>query len=222
MKTFKFLVFGLLFLSISSCVDIFDEIVLHNDGSGTYKYTVNLSASKVKINSILALDSIDGRRIPKIPEIKEKIALYTQKLEAKEGISNVKVEANYVDFIFKLSCDFTNVNALQSAIRDIVKEESKDKSDPLFSETWLTWDGKQLVRSIPNFQAPVNKLKPEDQEALKKGKYIAVSRFDKDVSKCDNPQAVVSASKKAVKLETSTHAVSANPALLKNTITLAN
>jgi hypothetical protein len=222
MKFVHCLFIGILLSSLTSCVDIFDEIVLHTDGSGTYKYTVNMSASKVKINSILALDSIDGRRVPKIPELKEKIALYMKKLEAKEGISNVKMESNFVDFIFKFSCDFTNVTALQNAIREIIKEEAKDKNDPLFSETWLTWDGKQLVRSVPNFQAPLAKLKPEDQEALKKGKYIAVSRFDKAIQKCDNPQAVISGSKTAVKMETSTHAVSANPGLLKNTITLVN
>ena len=112
-----------IFLVLQSCVQIFDEIIVHNDGSGTYKYTVNLSASKIKINSVLALDSIDGKRVPKIPEVKEKIALYIKKLEAKEGISNVKVEANYIDFIFKFSCDFTNVAALQEGIREVVKEE---------------------------------------------------------------------------------------------------
>ena len=84
---------------------------------------------QVKINSVLALDSIDGQRVPKLPEIKEKIALYKQKLEDKEGISNVKVDANYDDFVFKFSCDFSNVTALQNAVREIVKEESRDKKE---------------------------------------------------------------------------------------------
>lgn len=209
-----------LLIGLNSCVDIFDEIILHTDGSGTYKYTINLSASKVKINSVLALDSIDGQRVPKLPEIKEKIAFYKQKLEDKEGISNVKVDANYDDFVFKFSCDFSNVTALQNAVRDIVKEESRDKNDPIFNETWLTWDGQQLVRSIPNFKSPINRLKAEDQEALKNGKYISVTRFDKPVSKCDNPQAQINPSKTAVMVKSSTHAVTANPSILKNTITL--
>lgn len=209
-----------LLLGLNSCVDIFDEIILHTDGSGTYKYTINLSASKVKINSVLALDSIDGQRVPKLPEIKEKIALYKQKLEDKDGISNVKVDANYDDFVFKFSCDFSNVTALQNAVREIVKEESKDKNDPIFNETWLSWNGEELVRSIPNFKSPMNRLKAEDQESLKNGKYISVTRFDKPVSKCDNPQAQINPSKTAVMVKSSTHAVTANPSILKNTITL--
>ena len=211
-----------LMLTLNSCVDIFDEIIVHNNGSGTYKYTVNMSASKVKINSILALDSIDGKKVPSLEEIKSKIALYSSKLEEKEGISNVAVDANYDDFVFKFSCDFTSVTALQNAIRDIIKEESNDKNNPLFNENWLSWDGKQLVRSIPNFQTPLNKLKPEDQEALKKGKYIAVSRFDKPIAKCDNSNAQISPTKTAVMVKSTAFAVATNPSLLKNTIQLEN
>lgn len=218
----RILLFGFLMLTLSSCVDIFDEIILHADGSGTYKYTVNMSASKVKINSILALDSVDGKRVPKLPEIKEKIELYRSKLEEKEGISNVKVEANYDDFIFKISCNFDNVADLQNGIREIVKEESKDKNDPVFDENWLSWDGKTLTRITPNFQNVIHKLKAEDQEKLKDGKYISVSRFDKAVTKCDNGQAQISPTKTAVLIKSSTYSVATNPAVLKNTITIAN
>ncbi|MNJ83498.1 hypothetical protein D3C87_09160 [compost metagenome] len=213
---------GFLILTLSSCVDIFDEIILHADGSGTYKYTVNMSASKVRINSILALDSVEGKRVPKLPEIKEKIEFYRSKLEEKEGISNVKVEANYDDFIFKISCDFDNVADLQNGIREIVKEESKDKNNSDFDENWLTWDGKTLTRINPNFQSVIHKLKAEDQEKLKEGKYISVSRFDKAILKCDNGQAQISPTKTAVLIKSSTYSVATNPLILKNTITISN
>lgn len=222
MKLIKFFFLLPVLALFTSCVDIFDEIVLHQDGSGTYKYTLNLSASKVKINSLLALDSLDGQRIPKIPEIKDKIKLYTEKLEQKEGISNVKVDANYDNFIFKFSCDFTSVNTLQTAIKEILKEEIKDKNNPLLNENWVSWDGKQLVRNIPNFTSPISKLKAEDKELLKNGKYIAVSRFDKEVVKCDNANAQISPSKTAVMVKASTFQVASNPSLLKSSVTVAN
>lgn len=210
-----------LFLS-QSCVDIFDDITVHSDGSGTYKYTINLSSNKVKVNSILALDSVNGRRVPKLPEIKEKIALYQKKLEEKEGISNVKVEANYEDFVFKFSCDFNSVSNLQEAIKEIIKEEGKDKTNALLSESWLSWDGKQLVRSIPNIQSSIQKFTGDDMEALRNGQYIAVSRFDNQVLKTDNPQAQISPSKLAVMIKTTAYAVATNPTLLRNTITVAD
>ncbi len=207
-------------LLLTSCVDIFDEIILHNDGSGTYKYTINLSASKLKINSVLALDSVDGQRVPKLPEIKEKIAFYKDLLMTKEGISNVKVDANYTDFVFKFSCDFASVSNLQAAVREIILAESKDKENPIINETWLSWDGKQLVRSIPNFQSPINRLKSEDQETLKKGQYISVCRFDREILKSDNSLAIISPSKTAVMVKASIYNVSNNHDLIKNTVSL--
>ena len=51
----------LLFL-LSSCIEIIDDISMNNDGSGTFKYSINLSQSKVKVNSYLALDSINGEK----------------------------------------------------------------------------------------------------------------------------------------------------------------
>lgn len=216
-KLLTLLAIALLFV-ISSCVDIFDEVILHKDGSGTYKYSINMSASKVKINSILALDSINGRRVPKLQEIKDKIALYRQKLEEKPGISNVLVDANYTDFVFKISCDFESIADLQTALHQIMLEESSDRNDAIFSQNWITWDGHTMVRSIPNLDAPIHKLKPEDQELLKNGKYISVTRFDVPVLKCENPNAQISPSKTAVMLKSNTYAVAKNPSLLQNTI----
>lgn len=212
---------GFLILALSSCVDIFDDITIHADGSGTYKYTINMSANKVKINSILALDSVDNRRVPKLPEIKEKIEFYRTKLGDKKGISNVKIDANYDDFIFKISCDFESISDLQEGIREIIKEESKEKNDPILNENWLTWDGKTLTRIVPNFQSFIHKLKTEDQESLKKGQYVSVSRFDKPILKCDNPQAQISPTKIAVLIKSSTFSVATNPSVLKNSIVVS-
>ena len=54
---------------LSACIEILDDIKFNADGSGTFKYTINLSSSKVKINSILALDSLDGKKVPSKNEI---------------------------------------------------------------------------------------------------------------------------------------------------------
>lgn len=213
---------GFLILALSSCVDIWDDITIHADGSGTYNYRVNMSASKVKINSILALDSVDGRRIPKLAEIKEKIEYYRNKLEEKQGISNVRIESNYDDFIFKIYVDFESVADLQNGIREIIKEEIKDKNDPVLDENWLSWDGKTLTRIVPNFQAVIQKMKAEDQEKLKKGKYTSVSRFDKPIIKCDNPQAKISPTKTAGLIESNTYSVGTNPSVLKSTFVVSN
>jgi hypothetical protein len=59
MRYFKFFLSALILFSFTSCIEIIDDVTVKNDGSGSMKYTINLSASKVKINTILALDSLD-------------------------------------------------------------------------------------------------------------------------------------------------------------------
>jgi hypothetical protein len=219
MKYFPYV--ALLLFSLGSCIEIIDDISIKSDGSGTFKYTVNLSASKIRINSVLALDSLDGRRVPSIAEIQEKIELYKGRIEKKEGISNVRVETNYNDFILKFQCDFTNVQALQKAVREIVIEESREKNIAELNHTWLSWDGTKLVRSVPDLAAETtNRFKAEDTEALQKGSYISITRFDRPVEKFENKLAQLSANKLAVKVATNPYALSQNVKLVENTIYL--
>ena len=211
----------ILLFSLGSCVEIIDDISIKSDGTGTFKYTINLSASKIKINSLLALDSLDGKKVPSIADIREKIEFYRDKLEKKEGLSNVKAEVNYTDFILKFQCDFQNIQILQKAIKEIILEENKDW-DKDFDHNWLVWDGSKLTRSIPTLPEKMTaKLKKEDTEALQKGSYISISRFDRPVEKYENPQAQLSANKMAVMVKTNPYALSQNTELLENTIYLS-
>lgn len=217
----KYILFAGILLFFTSCVEIIDDITVKSDGSGTFKYTVNLSSSKVKVNSYLALDSLDGKKVPSLAEIQQKINFYKEKIEAKEGISNVKVEANYTDFILKFQCDFKSVDALQKAVKEIVIEENKYKELKEINHNWLEWDGTKLTRSVPTLTTQTTeKLKAEDAEALKKGTYVSISRFDRPVEKFDNSNAQLSANKLAVMVRSNTYSLAQNIELLENTIYL--
>lgn len=204
--------------SLTSCIEILDDLTLNNDGSGTFRYSINLSSSKVKVNSILALDSLDGKKVPSIDEISKKIKAVVDQLKEQEGISNVQMESNYDDFIFKLQCDFTSTKVLQEAITTIIKSEAKNND---FETPWLTYDDDKLIRSIPQFTIEkTNQLKKEDAELLKAGSYTSITRFERDVESYENESAKKSKNNKAVMLRTNTHSLSQNPSLLDNTIYL--
>lgn len=218
----KFLVFIGLFFVVVSCVDIVDDISIKSDGTGTFKYSVNLSGSRVKVNSILALDSLDGKKVPSIPEIKEKINHYKEILSQKEGISNVKVESDFTNFIFKFQCDFISVVHLQKALKEFVLEESKNKTFKDLETNWLVWEMNKLTRSVPSMTADfTSKLKKEDVEALKTGKYLCISRFDKTVDKVENTSALISPTKQAVIIKTTPYALIQNLKVLENIIYLS-
>jgi hypothetical protein len=218
----RFLVFVLpLLLTLSSCIEIIDDLSIKSDGSGTLKYTVNLSSSKVKVNTILALDSIDGKKVPSITDVKQKIDQFIKTLDAQNGISNVKVDANYTDFIFKFQCDFTNVTLLQDGLKQSIVILSKEKSIPELEHNWLSWDGNKLVRSIPEITGKkIKEIEQSDIELLKKGSYTSITRFDKAVERFENQSAQLSKSKLAVMVKTDTYRLKENQEILENTIYL--
>ena len=221
MKYFKFFLSALILFSFTSCIEIIDDVTVNNDGSGTMKYTINLSASKVKINSILALDSLDGKKVPSKDEIETKIASFIRKMKTKTGVSNVQMESNLTDFIFKFQCDFTSVSALQTAIKEVIEEETEDKNLKELDHNWMSWDGQKLVRSLPDATIEKTKeLKAEDIELLKTGNYTSITRFERAVDKFDNANALLSKNKLAVMIKTNPYLLSPNYSLLENTIYL--
>ena len=194
---------------------------MHNDGSGTLRYKVNLSASKVKVNSILALDSLDGKKVPSLQEISAKVGEFAKILDAQPGISNVLIEENYTDFILKFSCDFTSIMSLQTALANAIEAVSKDKLGPEADEIWITWDGNKLKRSIPAFaRAKVKGYKSNDIELLKQGTYTTITRFDRPIERCENPLGTLSKNKQAVMIKASAFSIKENQDLLENTIYL--
>ena len=221
MKIFYGTLIGLLLLTLTSCIEIIDDITINNDGSGTLKYTINLSASKVKINSILALDSLEGQRVPSKDEILNRMESVSKKLAAKPGISNVDIETDMTNFVFKIKCDFSSINALQTAVKDIIREESNDKSVKELEHSWLSWDGNKLVRSIPDVTLErIKNLKREDAELLQQGNYTSITRFERPVDRFENLNAKLAGNKLAVMIKTNPYLLTQNYNLLENTIYL--
>jgi hypothetical protein len=211
----------LVIFSFSSCIEILDDLTLNNDGSGTFKYSINLSSSKVKVNSVLALDSLDGKKVPTIDEISAKIKAVVNDLKESNGISNVQMESNYTDFIFKLQFDFTSVKTLQEAILAIVKAETKNSNIKEIESRWLTFEDGKLVRSIPQITVEkANQFKKEDADLLKAGSYTSITRFEREIESFENPEAKQAKNNKAMMLRTNAYSLTQNPSILDNTIYL--
>ncbi len=212
----------LLCLSLTSCIELLDDITINSDGTGKFKYTINLSSSKTEVNSILSLDSLDGQKVPKIPELKQKIAEFEKTISSQPGISNVKIESNWDDLIFKFSCDFNNLHNLQTAF----KETLKSMKSGLFLNTeteWVYLSGNCLVRDIPDL---VNtKLSSSiyiKEEELKLGKYTSITRFDKEISTFENTSTQLSKNKRAVMVQTDLKTLLDNPYKLNDKICISN
>jgi len=205
----------------TSCIEIIDDLIINNNGSGIIKYTINLSSSKVKVNSILALDSLHGKKVPKIPEIKQKITAFKMHLSAQKGISNVLIDDNYTDFIFKFSCNFSSVQELQTALQESLAKIIEDKSIAESEAKWIEWDGSVLTRSVPSITSEkFKRIDKKDDELLKQGTYTSITRFDRQIEKFDNEKSKLSKSLTALMLRVDTYSLKENEKLLENRIFL--
>lgn len=196
--------FLLIFFVVSSCIEILDDITFNTDGSGTFRYTLNLSSSQVKINSILALDSLDGKKVPSLEDIQERFVFFSEYLAAQEGISNVQIDTNYSKHIYKVKCDFTDVFALQCGFQNSLQATLSQLESKEMSYKWIIWNGNVMTRKVPDIdKMSLPSFKSEDTDLLKKGNYTSITRFENKIDSCDNPDAILSKNQKAVMLRKS-------------------
>ena len=211
-----------LLLLLSSCIELIDDITIHNDGSGTFKYTMNLSSSKIKVNSILALDSINGKKVLSKAEIKSKINLFASHLKTQTGISNVSVSINVLELIVKFSCDFTSVSTLQNGLKNALIAINNTKNTEDLNQNWLSYDGEVLKRNIPLFSITLSDhVKELDIDLLKTGNYTSINRFDRPIVKVEKVGAKINPSRTACMLKVNTYDLHKNYSLIDNCIYLS-
>lgn len=204
---------------LSGCIEIIDDLTLNDDNSGTLKYSINLSSSKIKINSILALDSINGQKVPELDSIRHQIEFGIAQLKAKKGIKSVEFIADYDEFIFKVIIHFEHLDLLQEAFREMAKDDFKADLNQHNSINWLSFSDKKLTRSIPLFivDQKIN-LDNKEKERLKEGKYISITRFNSSIISCSNPASKIAKNQTACMIQENALSIVQNPKLIDNII----
>lgn len=196
---------GLLF-SLSGCFELIEDTTLNSDGSGTYKLTVNLSASTTKVNSLMAMDSIQGSKVPSRAELQQNLNTYLAQLEKKEGISNVNGALNTETWIVNLSLDFKSLNHLKKGLismsEDIAKKPSSDKVNEIVMHFTKNVYERKIGSLIPlDWQEKAREN--EDFSKLSEGKCVFIQRFDKEIEHINSEDVRIAKSKKAAMLQLS-------------------
>lgn len=220
-KTLTFILCILITLSFTSCFDIVEEINLKSNGSGSIQGTLNLSKSKTKAASLMKLDKIDGIKIPNQNEIKKEMAVIVQLLKNTKGISNVQSRLDFNNYIASISCDFSNVEAL-NAYTQTLSSHFKAKINS-YSSYAFNKSTKVLQRSYkhsPEAKKEFEKLRPENRNSFNQAFYTCIYRFDTAVESQKNSAAKVSTNKQAVMLKVSVPDLVNGKANLSNTIDL--
>src|SRR6187431_2749099 len=85
-----------------SCFEVIEDVKVRDDGSGHFNFVINFSQSKTKINSILKMQNINGRKIPSKEEIKNEASKLEELAQNTSGISNVKTNLDLTNYIFTI------------------------------------------------------------------------------------------------------------------------
>lgn len=183
----------------TGCFDIVEDITIHNNGSGEFFYTVNLSQSKANLDILMQDDSSEGYRIPSRQEIDADIVRTKLTLDKQPGITAVATTTDWVNYIFTLRFKFNTMQQLNAAVESVSAEFAADhKSIPEASGNFA-FAGKTFNRrSNYNAVKEREKLTPKDKEILSKASYSCIYRFDQAVGTSSNPKSKISSNGKSV------------------------
>ncbi|GAA3607972.1 hypothetical protein GCM10022396_26510 [Flavivirga amylovorans] len=168
----------------------------------------------------MLLDSVNNYKVPSKTEIKNKIAQVIQKVKQIEGISNVQNSSNFNEYIFVVSCDFTNVEALNMVISNF---SSKKEAAIIKQQKHFSFDTSKntFTRNYHyDLSKAFEKTNMEDRKVFETATMTTIYRFESPIVSSKNPTAKISGSKKAIMLKVNAQDVIKNKNSIKNQIKL--
>ena len=186
----------------TGCIDFLEEITYHKDGSGTYQFTVDMSAMKSMLDG---LGSNEEQEKDPMKDIDSKFKELEDKFEKIKGISQFKNINDTSAFVFGFSFDFKDALALNKAL--LAQDDQLASSTNLFSGSKRT-----LTRFNKGSMAEIMKNElageetDEEQMAMVKSmfgdmKLRTIYHFDRRVKSSSNVNSLISADNKNVTLD---------------------
>lgn len=182
------MILGLTILfSLSSCFEIIEELDLKKDHSGDFTYTLNMSASRLELNTIFKLDSFKGRAIPSAKDITADMDKAILLIRQSSGINKAVYTKNWEDYIFEFKIGFDSLAALDRALNQTYQKLSKSK-EPL-KDRLLMANGLLKRTSRLNRLSWFKKLNSKEVQDLSKANYTCVYRFQEKIKSQSNTHA---------------------------------
>jgi hypothetical protein len=133
----KTTIFALLLgvISLSSCINIFEDLTIKKDGSGHYRMKIDMAKVKEMMAMIKAMTpdtAAVGGEADQMGQIGTAFVAMADLVKNMRGISNVSAINDTADYFFGYEFDFVDVDALNRAVKKIASESAGDagKSTP--------------------------------------------------------------------------------------------
>lgn len=157
MKKAIFLTLLLGLVGLSGCITIEESYSFNADGSGTMNYTIDFTefaAIMEQLNESGEMGDVQGENEDPMNDLKSGFKEKLDLLDGIDGISNVKINQGTDKYVYALSYDFKDVDALNKALNKLINQEGaeehvffKSKGKTLVRESILGDFGKELIGS---------------------------------------------------------------------------
>lgn len=183
----------------SSCFEVIEEITIGKDGTGNMTLTVNFSQSKTRIAAIMLIDSINGYKVPRKQEIQQEIEKTVAQLNSIPGITNVKSNADFSNFIATISFSFKDVKDVNNLIKDLLEQyKVKSTNVPTYNYNKTNALFTREYNSSGEVREQFSQLKDRDKEIFKAAAYISILRFEQTIASYSNKLARISKNQQAI------------------------
>lgn len=199
----KILNLSLLFLSLclfTGCFDVIEDITLNEDGSGSFKLTLNLSQSKETIQNYLQAGTVQGTKLPTQQEVDGKIDDVKWVLSNIKGISDVQIEKDWDEFIYRATGNFTNVKALNTAINTVANELNQSGIPTIMKDNFAYNADKREFQRLFKYRIPnvFDDMEPMIKYMMETATITTIQRLPSEVKSTSNEGSNLSRNKKSV------------------------
>jgi hypothetical protein len=183
--------------TMTACFDITEDITINKDGSGTYVSTTDASKLSEQLGMLAAMDTT-GELIPKLKySLDSSFSANFSQYAAIKGVSKMKVDTSKA-YIYKVTLDFTDINALNGVINVDKKDDAQ--------KNLYTWVKGKLTRKDSGVGMGEMGMEDDQQKEMAKSllkdmKYTIIYHLPKKVSGMTNKEAKLSDDKKTVTLQ---------------------
>ncbi|WP_299251097.1 hypothetical protein [uncultured Cytophaga sp.] len=195
--------------ALFSCFEIKENIVLKNDGSGTYSFLMDLSQIKPLFTMSRDFNRSFNDSTSKLKtnlsapnpllQMKVKFDALQQTLEAVDGISNYKTVCDTTSYIIGATYSFKNIESLNKSI-NVLRSSSENPSNG--AATHYTYDSKHFSKindiSKADITGPSSKNDSLTTELFKTARYTLTCTFEKKIKDVSNPLYFISADGKTL------------------------
>lgn len=166
------------------------------------------------------MKTVNGHPVPSKSEIMDASNSLREKLEAVSGISLVKTNIDFNNFIATLDFNFSQIQSLNTALKK-VGEKAKDQQQG-FQEMFHYDEPSYTLSRLNKFELAdaYRKMNIADREIFANATYTSIYRFDRLIQSSMNTKSKIAANKKAVMIKSSALDLIKGKTKMDNQITL--